>query len=103
MNVMTQAHKKVKALLAKITARYVGQYAAMLKVALIETHKESKAMNTKPDTKTVEGQQAIRKQGADTFKGGTSSNPYNEGTLAHDLFKDGWIEASQKHYSNQGV
>lgn len=47
MNVMAQAHKKVKTLLTKITARYVGQYAAMLKVALIETHKEHKAMKTR--------------------------------------------------------
>lgn len=44
MNVMAEAHKKVKTLLSMITARYKGQYAAMLKVALIETHKDYKAM-----------------------------------------------------------
>lgn len=44
MNVMAKAHKMVKGLLAKITARYVGQYAAMLKVALKDAHKEAKSM-----------------------------------------------------------
>ena len=50
MNVMAQAHSKVKALISKLSpaARYKGQYAAMLKVALIETHKEYKAMQ-KPE------------------------------------------------------
>ena len=44
MNVMAQAHKNTKALLAKLTARYKGQYAKMFAVALKDAHKEYKAM-----------------------------------------------------------
>lgn len=46
MNVMTKAHQMVKALIAKLSpkARYVGQYAQMLKLALKEAHKEFKTM-----------------------------------------------------------
>ncbi|AXF53048.1 MAG: hypothetical protein [Caudoviricetes sp.] len=44
MNVMTQAHKMVKATLAKITTRYKGQYANMFKLALKVAHEEYKAM-----------------------------------------------------------
>ncbi len=46
MNVMAQAHKMVKEAISKLSkeARYVGQYARMLKLALKEAHKEFKAM-----------------------------------------------------------
>lgn len=46
---MTQAHKMVKTLIAKLSsaARYNGQYAEMLKLALKESHKEFKAMQAK--------------------------------------------------------
>lgn len=46
MNIMAQAHKMVKALIAKLSpsARYKGQYANMLSVALKQAHKEYKAM-----------------------------------------------------------
>lgn len=44
MNVMAKAHSMVKALLAKVTARYKGQYAKMFAVALKEAHKVAKNM-----------------------------------------------------------
>lgn len=99
MNVMAKAHKAAK------TAKALGStiaYRELFRVALKQAHKEYKAM-TKPNTKTEEGQKAIRELGAQTFRNQSSVNPYKEGTLAHDLFKDGWIEASKAHYMNQGV
>jgi hypothetical protein len=47
MNVMAQAHKKVKAMLAALGSLRVpfkGQYAVMLSAALKQAHKEYKAM-----------------------------------------------------------
>lgn len=53
MNVMAQAHKMVKTLIAKLSSgsRYKGQYATMLKLALKEAHKEFKAMQTQKTIK----------------------------------------------------
>ncbi|SER37884.1 MULTISPECIES: hypothetical protein [Pseudomonas] len=49
--------------------------------------------------KLTEQQQAeIHKEGWNTFLAGTSSNPYREGTKAHELFRDGWTEASREFY-----
>jgi len=55
MNVMTQAHKMVKTLIAKLScgARYKGQYAGMLKLALKEAHKEFKAVQAQAKPLTV--------------------------------------------------
>ncbi|WCO81986.1 hypothetical protein vBPpSSYP_4 [Pseudomonas phage vB_PpS_SYP] len=102
MNVMTIAHKMTKAIIKHGSNDITGSYREIFKVCLKQAHKEYKAMQ-KPTTKTEAGQKAIRELGAQTFRNQSSVNPYKEGTLAHDLFKDGWIEASQAHYKNQGV
>lgn len=52
---------------------------------------------------TAEKQIQVREAGKKAFQAGTSSNPYKEGTHAHDLFKDGWIEAKNDHYKNNGI
>lgn len=49
---------------------------------------------------TEQRQIEVREEGKKTFQGGTSSNPYKEGTHAHALFLDGWLEAQQGHYKN---
>lgn len=60
MNVMAKAHQMVKALIAKLSpsARYVGQYAQMLKVALKQAHKEFKAMQNNPVQRMIDDAQA---------------------------------------------
>lgn len=82
MNVMAEAHKKVKALLAKLTTRYVGQYAAMLKVALIETHKEYKSMKKEMTAEQLEVIENFKKTIA-SYKEVIANTPYSAYFLFH--------------------
>ena len=55
-------------------------------------------MNTRKLTE--DRQKEIREEGKKTFQSGTSSNPYKEGTMAYDLFLDGWLEAKRDWYAS---
>lgn len=114
MNVMAQAHKATKARIAYLKANslYHAPYAVIFKNQLrqahidakaqreIEAHKESKVL-TKPNRMTEERQKEIIQEGRDTFNAQQSTNPYKQGTHAHDLFLEGWLRAQTDFYNNQ--
>lgn len=103
INVMAQAHKATKAIVARKALNGIkGNYAAILKAQLKQAHKEYKAMQAnkiiKPDTRTEAGQLAIVEMGKEAFKAQTSENPFKDGSHAHSLFREGWIIAKRDHY-----